>query len=74
MSHDVRPPDAVTARELMERIGLKKSAFYKREKANEFKHLRLERPVGARKYSRALVEKFFRGESTVEFRKLKRAS
>lgn len=62
-------PDLLTAKQLMPRLGLKKSAFYRREKAGQLKHLEVKRPLGAHRYSRARVEQFLAGESTVLFRR-----
>ena len=68
--------ELLTATELMARLGLKKSAFYRREQAGQFKHLEVTRPIGARRYSTVLVDRFLAGESTVQLggRRLSRAS
>lgn len=65
-------PDLLNAREVMARLGLKRSAFYRVEAAGKLKHLLVTRPLGARRYSRVLVDRFLAGESTVQL--VRRAS
>lgn len=57
--------DLLTNRHLMKRLGLQKSQFYVLQKQGKFRHLEVRRPVGTRRYSRALVDQFVAGESTV---------
>lgn len=57
----------MTARQVMEALELPSSTFYDHEKAGAFRHLLSPRPIGIRKYSRAKVERFLYGESTVDF-------
>lgn len=58
-------PDLLRPCDLMKRLGLTSSPFYARQKRGEFKHLEVKRPVGARRYSRALVDEMVAGLSTV---------
>ncbi len=60
-------PGLLTARDVMRRLGLSTSSFYRREKAGQFKFLMVTRPFGSRRYSRAKLEQFLAGESTVTF-------
>ncbi len=55
-------PDLLTATELMARVGLKRSQFHLYRRRGLYRHLEVARPVGQRKYSRVLVEKFLAGE------------
>lgn len=58
-------PDLMGPGELRKRIGLGSTAFCRRQKRGEFKFLEVKRPVGKLRYSRALVDKWTAGESTV---------
>jgi predicted site-specific integrase-resolvase len=53
----------MNAREVWERLGISRATFFRRRK--QFGHLLVTRPVGHRCYSRAKVEQFVAGESTV---------
>lgn len=58
-------PDLLTPGDLRVILGLKHSVFHQHQKRGAFKHLEVKRPIGLRRYSRALVEQFVAGESTV---------
>jgi hypothetical protein len=62
-------PDLLTPGELRERIGLKWTQFCHYQKLGKYDHLKVTRPIGKRKYSRELVDKFMAGESTVKLGK-----
>lgn len=62
-----REPDLLKASEVARRFGISANYFYRLEKAGQFRHLLTQRPVGLRRYSRKLVERFTDGESTVRF-------
>jgi hypothetical protein len=65
-------PELLNAKELMARLGFKKSRFHVLRKQGHFRHLETKRPVGTRIYSKALVDRYLTGESTVQF--VRRAS
>jgi hypothetical protein len=55
-------PSVLTAAQLMQVLGLRKSAFYRHEKAGRYRCLEIARPVGAARYSGYLVDRLRRGE------------
>lgn len=59
--------DILTSGDLLAKLPFKKSRFYALQKAGAFKFLEVKRPIGHARYSRALVEKWASGESTVQF-------
>jgi predicted DNA-binding transcriptional regulator AlpA len=55
-------PSVLTATELMQVLGLRKSAFYRHEAAGRFRCLQVPRPIGVKRYSGYLVERYRSGE------------
>jgi hypothetical protein len=50
----------------MQVLGMKRSIFYRHQRAGAFKHLEVTRPVGTARYSGVLVDRYRRGVSTVQ--------
>lgn len=59
----------MTPGELLQRLGMGYRAFYRHQKAGEFKRFELKNPIGRWRYSRVLVDKFLAGESVANFGK-----
>jgi hypothetical protein len=55
-------PSVLTAAQLMQILGLRKSAFYRHQKAGRYRALEIARPVGVARYSGYLVDRLRRGE------------
>jgi hypothetical protein len=53
----------LNATELMAALGLKKSRFHQLRQQGAFRAFEVKRPIGIRRYSRALVEAHLAGES-----------
>lgn len=56
----------LNATELMALVGLKHSRFHELRKTGAFKHLETLRPLGQRRYSKILVDRYLAGMSTVQ--------
>jgi hypothetical protein len=59
-------PSILTPGQLMQVLGMKRSIFYRHQRAGAFKHLEVTRPVGTARYSGVLVDRYRRGVSTVQ--------
>lgn len=63
----------LTPGELMARLNMSAPTFYRYQRAGQFKHLELLRPVGMKRYSSVELAKYLARESTVKLGK-RRAS
>jgi predicted DNA-binding transcriptional regulator AlpA len=57
--------DLLTPKQLRQRLGMSASTFYRHHRRGAFKHLLVKRPLGHRRFSKALVDDFVNGDSTV---------
>ena len=60
-------PEAMAPADMIRRLDVSPATFYRYQMLGQFRHLLLSRPCGIRRYSRALVEQWLQGQSTVAF-------
>lgn len=60
-------PELLSPRDLIQRFGLSEQSFYSYQRRGAFKHLEVSRPIGVRRYSKVLVDRYLAGQSTVRF-------
>lgn len=58
-------PDLLNGTELAQKLGYSETQFLKFKREGKFRMFEVKRPLGQRRYSRALVEQYLAGESTV---------
>lgn len=57
----------LNGKELARALGISETTYHQRRRLGLYRALEVSRPVGQRRYSRALVERYLAGESIAAF-------